>query len=269
MKEARTLLAKNHGRFWSPSVPTGGTLSCLAPNLATLWNLRDVRIQDVLLLQRYAVLQQAFWPKGRHKYFTLLAFAGGQRRNLGLLGVRIAGIPLDDNSGRFRWLTIPDALPRAFLIHSVVPSVNEENSYRIWRNLLKRNLLRDKVVLEGWRGSSEIGKPDPGDKVTWIEDGLTRLRFNVSASSPAVLVLLDSYADGWQARIDGRRAPIFPADLAFRAISVPAGDHKVEFNYAPHSIREGLLITVLGWLVVVLLASISRRRPRKASDGRA
>lgn len=266
IEKARSILEKSHGRFWSPSPPSGGSAPCLGPNMATLWNLRDVRIQDVLLLQRYVVLQQAFWPKGRHEYFTLLAFAGGTERTLGLLGVQVAGIPLDENSGRFRWVTIPDALPRAFLMHSVASSVNEADSFRKWKDLLNRGLLHNKVVLEGWSGAANIGQPNPGDKVTWIEDDPERIRLKVHASSPAVMVLLDTYADGWKAIMDGRETHMFPADLAFRAVIVNGGDHRVEFKYAPHAVREGLLLTVAGWLALLLLAGVSKPRPDKKDD---
>lgn len=269
IKEARGLLAKGHGRFWSPVVPSFSSEACLAPDLATLWRLRDIRIQDVLLLQRYVVLQQAFWPKNRHEYFTLLAFAGGRPGDLASLGVSAVGIPLDAESGRFRWETIPDACPRAFLVHSVVASRNELESYHKWLDLRHRGLLGKVAVLEGWHGSAEVGHPDRADRVSWLEDGLTRVRVRVSASSPAVLVLLDSYADGWKARIGRRTVSILPADLAFRAVIVPPGVHEVQFDYAPRSVREGLLTTIGGWLVVVLLAGVTRKSRREAKNASA
>ena len=45
-----------------------------------------------------------------------------------------------------------------------------------------------------------------------------------------LLVLSDVDYPGWTATIDGRTAPIHQTDYAFRGVSVPAGDHVVEFG---------------------------------------
>ncbi len=75
-----------------------------------------------------------------------------------------------------------------------------------------------------------------------------------------MLVLLDAFADGWQARVDGAAATIYPANLAFRAVAVPAGVHEVAFRYAPTSVRDGLVVTACGWLALAALAVAGRRR---------
>jgi hypothetical protein len=47
------------------------------------------------------------------------------------------------------------------------------------------------------------------------------------------LFVAGTWAPGWSARVDGREAPVLPANLAFRAVPVPAGDHVVEMTYSP------------------------------------
>lgn len=66
----------------------------------------------------------------------------------------------------------------------------------------------------------------------------------VSAVSPAVLVLRDTYYPGWQVRIDGEPAELLRADGLFRAVAVPAGTHTVAFDFAPDSLRFGAIISV-------------------------
>ena len=51
-----------------------------------------------------------------------------------------------------------------------------------------------------------------------------------------MLALHDVYYPGWVAEIDGRRAPILRADVLFRGLEVPAGHHRVVFQFAPFSL---------------------------------
>ncbi|MBL9172383.1 MAG: YfhO family protein, partial [Verrucomicrobiales bacterium] len=37
----------------------------------------------------------------------------------------------------------------------------------------------------------------------------------------------------WRAWVDGQAAPVLRANHLMRAVSVPAGDHRVEFRYQP------------------------------------
>jgi Bacterial membrane protein YfhO len=86
----------------------------------------------------------------------------------------------------------------------------------------------------------------------------------VEATTPVdnFLVVADQYYPGWHAKVDGKRATIYPANVILRAVFVPKGHHVVEFTYAPASLRWGLLLHILGWLVIIkliVLAFIVRR----------
>ncbi len=101
-----------------------------------------------------------------------------------------------------------------------------------------------------------------------------RVMVRVNASQPGVLVLADTFYKGWQAQVDGRAAPIHRADYCLRAVAVPAGEHVVEFRYAPRSVRLGAALSLVGllgagagWLLVVR-RSTRPIRPAKRRDGR-
>jgi uncharacterized membrane protein YfhO len=56
------------------------------------------------------------------------------------------------------------------------------------------------------------------------------------------------YYPGWTGTVDGRPAPVLPANLAFRAVALEPGRHVVEFCYEPPGVKAGgvfLLMTVL------------------------
>jgi uncharacterized membrane protein YfhO len=46
---------------------------------------------------------------------------------------------------------------------------------------------------------------------------------------------------------------IHPANLAFRAVPLPAGDHRIEFRYRPGSFRLGLLLGAASLAAILLL----------------
>ena len=56
-----------------------------------------------------------------------------------------------------------------------------------------------------------------------------------TSTTAAVLLVHDLYYPGWVAEVDGKQTPIVRADLLFRAVRVPAGTHRVTFNFTPFS----------------------------------
>ena len=74
-------------------------------------------------------------------------------------------------------------------------------------------------------------------------------RVEVDADAPrgGWLFLSDTYFPGWRATVDGRERPIAPAWVAFRAVGLEPGRHRVVFEYRPRSFRVGLLLSALGW----------------------
>ena len=76
----------------------------------------------------------------------------------------------------------------------------------------------------------------PGSSV----DSPERVEVSTEAAMPSYLVLADTFDPGWSAILDGRPAPIRPAFVAFRAVYVPAGRHRVIFRYRPSGFATGL-----------------------------
>jgi hypothetical protein len=71
------------------------------------------------------------------------------------------------------------------------------------------------------------------------------------------------YNPGWRAEVDGEEVTIARADVAFRAVCVPPGEHTVTFTYRPLSFYAGAAISAAGWalwaLVWVLAWRVDRR----------
>jgi hypothetical protein len=66
------------------------------------------------------------------------------------------------------------------------------------------------------------------------------------ADEAALLILLDAQAPGWSATVTGAPTPIYTANVAFRAVPIPAGRHLVRFTYTPPGWALGLTLSAAG-----------------------
>jgi uncharacterized membrane protein YfhO len=70
-----------------------------------------------------------------------------------------------------------------------------------------------------------------------------------------MLRVLESWAPGWTATVNGAPAPLLRADFLFMAVPVPEGPCEVVLEYRPASVRHGTLLSALGLIVLAVLAS--------------
>jgi hypothetical protein len=77
---------------------------------------------------------------------------------------------------------------------------------------------------------------------------------------PGYVVLLDAYDPGWRARVDAAPAPVLRANVAFRAVPVGPGAHRVELDYRPAAVGAGVGLSAASGAVALGVAVVSRRR---------
>jgi uncharacterized membrane protein YfhO len=91
--------------------------------------------------------------------------------------------------------------------------------------------------------------------VRWKPDHIT---LEADMNEPGYVVLVDTYDPGWRTRVDGRPATLLRANVAFRAVAVPAGHHVIESVYRPPAVAAGLTVSA-GTAILALAAAWSRR----------
>jgi hypothetical protein len=242
----------------------------LLPNTALVYGLQDPRWYDGLGIKHYGELLDAAFHWGDSFHAAL----GFDSPLFDLLNVRYvlgpAGMTLPN--GRFTPIEglgaslhrNERALPRAFVV----------DRSRLATGNAARRLLRDggidyrrEVLLE-----SELAVGDrpeasasatPGD-ATILRYQDERVDIETVAPGRRLLVLTDTWFPGWTATIDGRDVPIVRANVAFRAVSVPAGRHLVAFEYRPASVRTGAWISGIA-LAIAALAVLSGLVPRRTA----
>lgn len=77
-------------------------------------------------------------------------------------------------------------------------------------------------------------------------------RIETSAAQPSLLVLSETAYPGWRVTVNGQRADWLTAYTAVRAVCLPAGDNLVEWRFAPTIYAWGALLSLLGFLLLLL-----------------
>jgi uncharacterized membrane protein YfhO len=87
-----------------------------------------------------------------------------------------------------------------------------------------------------------------------------RIQLETATGAPGLIMLSETYYPAWKAYVDGRPVPIYVADHVLRAVPVPAGEHTVELRYESWSLRVGLVVSLISYLVFIALAVAGTRR---------
>jgi hypothetical protein len=119
------------------------------------------------------------------------------------------------------------------------------------------------VVVEGLDRERGAGAARQRASAEIVEEEPSRLVVRASCERPSFLVLAQSHYPGWRARIDGAETPLLRANYAFSAVELAPGEHAVEIEYAPGSLRWGAAIS-LAALALGCVLLLRLRRPERA-----
>jgi len=148
-----------------------------------------------------------------------------------------------------------EAMPRYFLVSKIKHAGSSSEA----EALLKAADPRREAIVEGSPAMAETRADDwtPVGVISYRPD---RVELRTIASGPAYLVAAESWAPGWEARIDGRPAPIYPTNLAFQGLPVPPGAHTITLEYVPTASYAAAVVSAVAWIALAASFWISRRR---------
>ncbi|HEX2620148.1 MAG TPA: hypothetical protein VHL11_08380, partial [Phototrophicaceae bacterium] len=99
--------------------------------------------------------------------------------------------------------------------------------------------------------------------VTILNYRTTHIDVQVNTLEAGYLLLTDAWYPGWQVTVSSQPATLYRADVMFRAVSAPAGQTIISFDYAPSWLSWIFTVTMLAWVIVVgfvTLAFLQNRR---------
>ena len=97
-------------------------------------------------------------------------------------------------------------------------------------------------------------KADSSAKIELTEYQPNKLKYAFESATDQLTVFSEIYYDkGWNAYIDGKKAPYFRADYVLRAMVIPAGKHEIEFRFEPKVFAIGEKVSFASSLLLILM----------------
>ncbi|HEX9077572.1 MAG TPA: YfhO family protein [Anaerolineae bacterium] len=156
-----------------------------------------------------------------------------------------------------------EALPRAFLVHS--SQVLDDGA--ALARMRDGDFHPEQIVFlsEGQEQAEPIKVGAVKDQVEITLYEPDRVSVDISTDRAGYLVLADSWYPGWNVTVDSRPAPLYRADLLFRAVAIEPGRHTLVFEYRPFSFILGVVVSVTSLLVLGGLLVVPRFPRQSAS----
>ncbi len=137
---------------------------------------------------------------------------------------------------------------------------------------LRRMTTGEDVLLLAGAATPAADPGPPGSVRMRAAPTPLEVAFETDAPGRRWLFASEKWYPGWRAEIDGEGVPLHRANVAFRAVSVPAGRHRVVFRYRPWTLLGGAaasLTTLALALITLLRGRLAARRngaARRASS---
>jgi hypothetical protein len=88
----------------------------------------------------------------------------------------------------------------------------------------------------------------------------TMISATVKSPTAASVVFSDTFYPGWTAMVDGEVALIERHQDILKAVPVPAGTHEVAFRFEPLSVKVGMIISISGFVLLIVTYFTPLRR---------
>jgi hypothetical protein len=255
-------------------------------NRAMTLGLQSIQGYNALHLDRYDEYMRVLNQYEQNRHHTDVLDEDLDSPLLNLLGARYIIVPADSppesqaglqrvlrakhptvyEDDQLKVLENPEALPRAWIVHSARQVRSREEAL----DLLSVGQVdpEETALLED--APPKMYRPDDAsaDRASVTEYGADQIRLTTSTGAPGLLVLSEVYYPAWKAYVDGQPVPVHVADQLLRSVPVPAGEHTVELRYESWTLQTGMAISLVTAATLIVLAVAAAQRWRKSAGGK-
>lgn len=180
---------------------------------------------------------------------------------------------VEGKDGQLQPMQNPDAMGNAWYVESLVVAENANEESEALNTLdLTTTAVVDKVF------APYIKDYNPGRDstatVTLTKYTPRYLDYESHSAKDGTIVFSEIYYPyGWKATIDDTPADHYRVNYTLRALNVPAGDHKIHFEFDPDSVRKGDTLSMIciflmygATLAFIILALLKKAKTSKAKE---
>ena len=146
------------------------------------------------------------------------------------------------------------ALGNAWFVRSVKFVKNADEEMAALDNFNPKDTA---IVQEKYRENVTLpGSADSTGVIRLIKNDNDIINYTSSSPVNGFAVFSEVfYSSGWKAFIDGKETPIVKVNYVLRGLSVPAGNHNIEFRFEPKGYYNGKTLTLV--FSVIMLAAVA------------
>lgn len=131
--------------------------------------------------------------------------------------------------------------------------------------------LRHEAVADA-KFQTQLGQAAVQDKASLVKlesYAPNHLVYHVSSDKGGVLVFSEIYYPEWTATIDGQKAELGRVNYILRALNVKPGNHKVELDFHPQSVRTTETVAYIGYVLLLFVILFGLYMTWRRRDGKA
>lgn len=147
----------------------------------------------------------------------------------------------------------PDALGNAWFVDTVKIADNADKEMEALNTLHPKTSV---VVDKRFQNliSKTLFTVDSTSQIKLESYAPNYLVYQSRSATEGLAVFSEIYYDkGWNAYLDGKLVPYFRANYVLRGMSIPAGNHKIEFKFEPKLYTAGERISMISSILLVIV----------------
>jgi len=242
--------------------------------VTSLFKLHGIECIEVPADSRPSPLRKIFFysnaisPVKRWQYSNVKYILGHRRDMelfLGRLGVRddfALFYSYDLNGQKHAVYEYKNTLPRVYAVGNWIVLTNTEEAVKVM-NSPSTDPRKTAVVMDNSISEQSLSNFSSSVKIDSYEP--EEIKASITLSAPGIVALITEPAPDWKVKVDGKEKEIFRCNLMHQGVLVQAGNHSVEFYFAPrefwvralHKYAYAALPVLL--IISIALAFLSRK----------
>lgn len=126
------------------------------------------------------------------------------------------------------------------------------------------------VLLYSTANFGEMENPDPKNvKINVASYTPNKISLEINSPKDTYIASSEVYDPGWKLKVNGNDSTIYNTSKGFRGFIVPAGKTQAVMTYFPPLLKEGIVLSLAGILILIGTAYTFRRKSKSSKNSKS